>query len=142
MFLKFNLYYILSKCSIYILDRNMRDESQRDMVKTLKDSKISFTEIGKLMGLCRHVVRKLYVYQRKVHPKKTGPKSVLSNKDKLAIKRRISILRSESKKVYSKKIKNDCGLHASERSIRRHLANIGMQYRNIKRKIFLTKAHR
>jgi len=44
--------------------------------------------------------------------------------------------------VFSNKIKNDCGLLASARIIRRHLTNLGMTYRNVKRKIFFTKAHR
>jgi len=84
----------------------------------------------------------MYVYQRKLHRKKSGPKTILDNKDKLAIKRRIAILKSDSKKVFSNKIKNDCGLLASARTIRRHLTNLGMTYWNVKRKIFLTKAHR
>ena len=84
----------------------------------------------------------MYVYQRKLHRKKSGPKTILDNKDKLAIKRRIAILKSDSKKVFSNKIKNDCGVLASARTILRHLTNLGITYRNVKRKIFLTKAHR
>ena len=120
----------------------MRDECEREMVKKLRKENMSYTEIGKVMGLSRHVVRKLHKYQRKVHTKKPGPKSVLDNKDKLSIKRQILVLKSEHKKVYSNKLKIECGLDASARTIRRHLAGLGMRYRNVKRKIFLTRAHR
>ena len=120
----------------------MRDECEREMVKKLRKENMSYTEIGKVMGLSRHVVRKLHVYQRKEHTKKPGPKSVLDNKDKLSIKRQISVLKSEHKKVYSYKLKIECGLDASARTIRRHLAGLGMRYRNVKRKVFLTRAHR
>ena len=119
----------------------MRDECEREMVKKLRKENMSNTEIGKVMELSKHVIRKLHLYQRKVHTKKPGPKSVLDNKNKLSIKRRILVLKSEHKKVYSNKLKIECGLDASARTIRRHLAGLGMRYINVKRKIFLTRAH-
>ena len=85
---------------------------------------MSYTENGKVMGLSRHVVRKLHMYQSKVHTKKPGPKSVLDNKDKFSIKRRILVMKSEHKKIYSNKLKIEYGLDASARTIRRHLAEI------------------
>jgi len=120
----------------------MRDKCEREMVKKLRKENMSYTEIGEVMGLSRHFARKLQVYQRKIHTKKPDPKSVLDNKDKLSIKRRILVLKSEHKKVYSNKLKIECGLDSSARTIRRHLAGLGMRYKNVKRKIFLTRAHK
>ena len=57
----------------------------------------SFTEIGNFSGISRHVTRELYVYQRKLHPKKSFKYGFT---DKLTIKRRISLLKSDGKKVY------------------------------------------
>ena len=72
----------------------MRDEFQCETVKNLRNQNMSYTEIGDILWISRHIARNLYVYQRKVHRKKSGPKPVLDNKDKLAIKRRIAILKS------------------------------------------------
>ena len=51
------------------------------------------------------------------------------------------MLKNNRQKVYSNKIKSECGLDVSAKTIRRHLSNMGMRYRNVKRKIFLTKGH-
>ena len=120
----------------------MRTQSERELVKSLRNEKKSFTEIGNIMGLSRHTVRKLYVNKVVVHSKKMGRKCVLQNHHKLQIKRRIHVLKMHCEKVYSSKLKRDCNLNASTRTIRRHLANIGMTYRNVKKKIFLTKTHK
>ena len=46
-----------------------------------------------------------YVMKRKLHPKKTDPKDGLQNKDKLTIKRRISILKSKGKTIQKNRCK-------------------------------------
>jgi len=120
----------------------MRDEYQRELVKKLRSEMKSFNEIGVIMGLSRHIVRKLYTYKRITHPKRRGKKPILKSKDQLAIKRTISRLSSEGKKVNSSKLKIDCKLEVSTRTVRRHLAKMGMRYMNIKKTIFLTKMHK
>jgi len=45
------------------------------------------------------------------------------------------------KKVYSNKIKSKCDMRSSARNIGRYLSILGMRYINVKRKIFLTRAH-
>ena len=47
-----------------------------------------------------------------------------------------------SHKVHATKIKKECNVNVSTRTIRRHLAKIGMRYQKIPRKILLTKAHK
>jgi len=83
------------------------------------------------MRLFRHVVKHLYVYKRVLHPKKSGKKFHLKNKDKLNIKRKTYILRNDGQRIYRNKIKIDCKLNVSTSIIRRHLVNVGMTYRNI-----------
>jgi len=120
----------------------MRDESQRILVKELRKQNKTFTEIGNIMNLSRHAVRKLFVYQKVKHPKHRGRAFLLKNKDKLAIKRRVSMIKNAGERVDSTKIKVDCQLDMSTRTIRRYFASVGMVYRNVQRKIFLTREHK
>jgi len=120
----------------------MRDVYQRQLAQKLRNENKTFNEIGRIMNVSRHVARKLCVYKRIAHPKKRGRKCLLQQSNKLQIKRRISILKSDGQRVHSSKIINECHLNVSPRTIRRHLASIGMRYANAKRKIFLTKTHK
>ena len=52
----------------------MREEFQRELINKLLAEKKSYTEIGVIMNLSRHVVRKLHTYKRVCHPKKRGRK--------------------------------------------------------------------
>ena len=72
----------------------MREKSKLNLVRKLVNENKNFTEIGTLMDLSRHVVRSLYVYKRVVHPMKRGPKFILKSKQKLTMKRKISILKN------------------------------------------------
>jgi len=120
----------------------MRDNYQRQLAQKLRNENKSFTEIGDIMGISRHVARELCLYKRVSHPKKVGRKPLLRKVDKLSIKRRISMLKSAAQRVVSSKIKNDCNLAVCTRTIRRHLTTAGLRYVNAKKKIFLTKAHK
>jgi len=42
----------------------MSEEFERKMVKKLRNENKSFTEIFEIMGLSRHVFKKLYMYKR------------------------------------------------------------------------------
>ena len=74
------------------------------MRKLVNENK-NFTEISTLIGLSRHVVRSLYVYKRVAHPKKRGPKFILKSKQKLTMKRKISMLKSVGQRVDATKLK-------------------------------------
>ena len=117
----------------------MRYELERQLVCKLRNENNSFTEIGKIIGLSRHVVRHLYMYNRK-HVQKREARNVLyKTRINCIIKRAISLFNISSHKVHATKIKKECNPNVS---IRRHLAKIGMRYQNIPRKILLTKAHK
>jgi len=120
----------------------MREESQRDLVRKLVNENMNFTEIGTLMGISRHAVRSLHVYKRVSHPKKRGRQFILQSKQKLKIKRTVSMLKSAGERVDASKLKLECQLNVSSRTIRRHLGGIGMKYKNVRRRIFLTKTHK
>ena len=99
----------------------MMHEMYRQIVTKLRKENKSFTEIGNIIGLYLHAVRSLYVYKRKTHSKKRGRKFLLQNKDKLNIKRRISILNSTNQSVNATKIKVEYNLDMSTRTITRTL---------------------
>ena len=115
----------------------MREEFQRELVNKLRAEKKSYKEIGVIINLSRHVVRKLHTYKRVCHPKKKRRKPNFKSPEKLAIKRCIL-----GKKVNASVIKNECQIKESTRTIQRHLAKIGMTYVSVKMKIFLTKQHK
>ena len=50
----------------------MRDEFQCETVKNLRNQNMSYTKIGDILWISRHIARNLYVYQKKVHRKKSG----------------------------------------------------------------------
>ena len=120
----------------------MRDEYQRELVKKLRNEKKSFTEIGRIMGLSRHIIGKLYRYKRVSHAKRSGRKPFLKSVHHLAIKRSLSHLIDQGKKVNSTVVKNECHLEMSTRTVRRYLSKIGMKYTNVRKEIFLTKIHK
>ena len=68
-----------------ILNIFMRQEFQLNLVKRLRNEKKIFTQISYNMRLFRHVVKHIYVYKRVIHPKKSGEKCHLKNRDKLNI---------------------------------------------------------
>ena len=60
----------------------------------------------------------------------------------LAIKRSISHLVEQGKKLNSTVIKKECRLEVSTRTVRSLLSKMGMRYSNVKKTIFLTKIHK
>ena len=83
----------------------MREEFQRELVNKLRAEKKSYTEIGVIINLSRHVVRKLNTYKRVIHLKKRGRKPNFKLPEKLAIKRCILHLNNQRKKVNATVIK-------------------------------------
>ena len=58
------------------------------------------------------------------------------------MKRKIYMLKSVDQRADATNLKGDCKLNVSPRIIRRHLRVLGMQYKNVQRRINLTKAHK
>jgi len=81
-------------------------------------------------------------YKPKTFKKKRGPKNKLSKADKLSIKREISKMTSRQEKVNCTKIRSACSLNISPRSLQRHMKASNMKYRNVAKKIYLSKEHK
>ena len=74
---------------------------------------------------------------------KPGPKQKLSKYNQLSIKREVKRLKSIGKRVNSTKIRQNCSLHVSRRTIRRHLStNLLLKYKKIPQKMVLTNVQK
>ena len=110
-----------------------------NQILKFKEDGDGYKRIAKKMKLSRDVVRGICLQRSVFHPKKRGRKAKLTKTTKLRIKRCISKLKSNEEKVNSTKIRNDCDLDVSNRTIQRHIKSIGMKYKKIKKKIQLSK---
>ena len=117
----------------------MRSEVERKMAQIWRKEGFSFSEIGKKIGISKDAAVNLCKYKKASFKCKTGPKNLLTFKDKFSIKRQISILNSENKKVNSTVLKFDCGLSVSNRTIQRYLTKIDMRYQKAHVEIVLNK---
>lgn len=73
---------------------------------------------------------------------KPGPKKIIKNRLKTRIKRQAKIIKSKNQKVTANKIKNNCDIDASLRTVQRALSELGLTYNKIPKKLPLTKAHK
>lgn len=120
----------------------MRDKSQKELVCKLRNEGLSFSKISQYLGISRHSVRSLYVYKPVIHHHKRGPKWKLTKKDVLTIKREISKLKENKEKINSPKIKRNCILPVSRRTVQRYIGRLGMKYKKSKCQIILSKKHK
>ena len=70
------------------------------------------------------------------------PKFTLSKANKLSIKRTIGTLKKTNRKINSKKLKIECRLDVSVRTIQRHMKAVGFTYRRIPPQIILSQKER
>lgn len=120
----------------------MRSITERNLAIKWKSEGLSYYEISERLGVSRNVAINLCYYKVGVSTKKRGPKFKLSKYSKLKIKRKISSLEAQSKKVCAPKIKNECELSVSTSTVQRHLRREGLKYKRVVPKIFLTKRHK
>lgn len=112
----------------------------KNEVRNLHKSNYGYKNISKITGLSRDCVKGICVNPKVINPKKRGPKNKIDKKACLRIKRCINQFKDASEKVNSRKIKYECNLMASRRTIRRYLQGQGMKFKNMKKKLSLSKA--
>ena len=66
----------------------------------------------------------------------------LNNREKTKIKKEVRRLKSENHKVTANKVKDNCGIDASIRTVQRELSRLSFGYQNIPKKLPLTKRHK
>lgn len=120
----------------------MHSEVEKQYVKRLRESGKSFKEIAEMLNLTINTCITMVHYKNKTYKMKRGPKSKLSKTDKLSVKREISRLKNNQEKVNCSKLKENCNLDVSTRTLQRHMINLKLKYRNKQKRIFLSKNHR
>ena len=113
----------------------MKTKYQKDKILKLRSEGWSFNEIAKKMNLTKNCVYGIYLNRQVIHPKKRGRKSILQKFQKLAIKREISSLKAQGKKVNSTKLIKSCKLEASRFTLCRHLKSLSMTYKILMKRI-------
>ena len=120
----------------------MRSFDIKRLAIDLKKEGKSYGSIGMILGLTRYAVRNLVTYKYVVHKKKRGNRRKISKADSLSIRREIARIMSKQEKVNSPKIKKNCGLAVSTRTVQRHLKIANMKYKRSYHEILLSKKHK
>ena len=87
------------------------------LVVSLKNDGKSYGDIENFMNITRNSTISLCRYQYKKFQNKRGPKSKITKSQKLLIKRTVSSIRDKQEKANSVKLKNECEINISIRTI-------------------------
>lgn len=118
----------------------MRSDTERKIAIRLRKEGKSYTNIGIILYISRNSARNL-CRTLKIDKKKPGPRPKIGRYQQVCIKREVSKLRELGQKVNSTKIKKNCALKTSTRSVRRFLKNkLNMKYKRIAQTVCLKKA--
>jgi len=137
---KYVYYLILSNLRCFFSD--MKSKIERERARALKSDGFTFKEISLVLGISYDAVRNLCHYQTVIHRKKPGTKRKITKKDHLCIKRAIARFKSAGEKVSSPKIKEECQLTVSTKTVQRHLTRVGAKYKRSKNQIVLSQSHK
>ena len=94
------------------------------------------------MSMSLDSANSLCAYKNKVMKKKTGPRKKITKKDCLSIKRVISKKNSQSEKVTSQVLLNECDLNANVRTVQKYLKYNQYVYKKWSKQIILTTEHK
>lgn len=120
----------------------MRSKVQRDLAEKLKKENKTYGEIGAILGVTKDAARNLCNYKLKVNKKKTGCKPKINSKTRYAMRKEITLLKNEGKKINTTKIIRNCNLNISKTTCWRELNKSGLKYTHVRKKIILSKEHK
>jgi transposase len=113
-----------------------------DIVKAKRDEGQTIHRIADDMNLSPSTVYSMIKNDYNKPKKKRGAKPALKKREKVRIKRACERLRQAEEKVTSKKIKKNCDLEVSTRTIQRTLKKMGYAYKKATVGLVLSKAHK
>lgn len=120
----------------------MRSKVEKNLAINLRNKGNSYRKISNILNVSKDAARNLCREVNK-NKNKTGPKSKISKYNELSIKREIMLLKSNAEKVNSAKLKRNCNLNVSRRTIRRYLSTkLLLKYKTISQKMILTKCQK
>ena len=113
-----------------------------DKVKELYDKNKNLRETSRILNISYSTVYYMCKNNYERVKKKTGPKKIIEKRLKTRIKRQVKELKTKNQKITANKIKNNCDIEASLRTVQRALSELGLSYNKIPKKLPLTKAHK
>ena len=117
----------------------MRSDTEKLIATSLRNKGKTYDEIGYIMDISKDAARNL-CREVKKNKLKPGPKQKLSKYNQLSIKREVKRLKSIEERVNPRKIRQNCSLHVSRRTIKLHLStNLLLKYKKIPQKMVLTE---
>lgn len=116
----------------------MLSNENKKKIFELREKKMGYKKISKFLNLTRDNVRNVLKSKCKLNCLKRGPKPRLNKTLKLRIKRCINTFKNNCQKINCSKVKNECNLDLSTRTLQRHMKTSGLYYKKIKRNIGLT----
>lgn len=133
------LYYIktlINKCL------GMYSDELRRVVKHRRSQGDSIREIAKYLDIKKATVESILNYKLKTNKKKSGPKTSIGKAESLMLRRYISTCNSNMIKVNCSKIKRDCNVDVSRRTLNNWLLKEEYRYMKEVQKISLTAGHK
>ena len=117
----------------------MRSNNEKVLSQRWRKEGMTYTEIGRLLGVSRYAAASLCRYKQKTSKKKRGPRSVLSYRCRWKINKIIQEKNNANEKVNSTILKTEGELTCSTRTVRRYLTSRDMKYAKASMEIKLTK---
>lgn len=120
----------------------MYDKIIKESVKRMRDSGKSFNEIALQMNLSVSAAQSLFYYKAKSHKKKVGPKSKISKKESLKIKRYVHKQNAIGSKVTANGIITANKLCIGKRSMNKWLNKEKYRMKKKAQTIQLSQSHK
>lgn len=120
----------------------MLPKSLIDLIKKKRLDGESLSSIAEHLRLSKATVQFVVKNNYNKKKKKTGPKRKLNKAALLRMKRQVEMINQSGCKVSSRKIKNECELNVSLRTVQRSLKSLGYIYKKASQEIMLTQQHK
>ena len=112
-------------------------EKVRQLYKTIK----SYREVGNLLKMNESTIRYMVKNDYSRLKKERGREKKLTRREGSVIKREIKRLQDKNEKILASKIKTNCSIEASVRTVERALKDLGLTYKPIPRRNPLQPHH-
>lgn len=121
----------------------MLSEDLKNLIRNLYQEYGSYRKVATLAKVndktVRRIVLDLYVQDKQ----KPGPKPEISQRETSKIKRASTKITTSGQRLTAPRIQQECNLQrVSTRTVQRKLKSMGMVYKNVKKSIILTPAHK
>lgn len=102
----------------------------------------NYRKVAKLLKMSHTTVMYMIKNNYDCLKKKTGPKKKINSREKTKIKKEARRLRGLNQRVSARKIKANCDISTSLRTVQRTISTLGFNYGKIQKKLPLTAKHK